>query len=105
MKCYIGYLTHYIKIEVLYTTCIVYCEYDMIKFGLLGLIILITSGCNLSRTEVAAIATDTTSVTEAVISRPTRTPIPFGITIIPTLLPLPGNDGGGGSISTSQPTL
>jgi hypothetical protein len=77
----------------------------MIKFGLFVLLIFVSAGCNLSRTEVAAIATDTPAVTEAVISRPTRTPIPFGITTIPTLLPLPGNDGGGGSISTPQPTL
>jgi len=77
-------------------------------------LMLLCAGCNLSRTEVAAIATDTSAVTEAVTPRPTRTPIPFtigntptqlGNEVLPTLLPLPGNDGGGGSISTAQPTL
>jgi len=75
------------------------------RIGLLLLIILITAGCNLSKTEVAAIPTDAPVVTEAITPRATRTPITFGITTMPTLLPLPGNDGGGSIINTPQPTL
>jgi hypothetical protein len=71
--------------------------------GLFVLIILTCAGCNLSRTEVAALPTNTLAVTEDATPRPTRTPIPFGVTTFPTLLPLPGNDGA--VFNTPQPTL
>ena len=49
-------------------------------------------------------------MTEAITPRPTRTPIPFGVTLtnlpsLPTLLPFPGNDGAVPVFNTPQPTL
>ena len=54
--------------------------------------VLISAGCNLSRTEVAELPTDTASVITFTPSQATRTPIPLNGT--PTQLPL---------ISTLQP--
>jgi len=58
----------------------------------------VCAGCNLSKTDVAAlptaVATDAPAVTEAVTPHLTRTPIPFGTAALPTLLPLPGNIAG-----------
>jgi hypothetical protein len=82
----------------------------MKHIGILIALLLISAGCNLSRTDVAALPTDTVLVTEAVTLRPTRTPIPFSVTVtnlpaLPTLLPLPGNDGAITVLATPQPTL
>ena len=77
----------------------------MKRIGILIALLVISAGCNLNRTDVAALPTNTASVTEAVTPRPTRTPIPFGVTNLPTLLPLPGNDGAGTILATPQPTL
>lgn len=73
------------------------------RISLLILVILISAGCNLSQTEVAAIPTNTASITEDAAPRPTRTPISFGDEVRPTLLPL----SGAGSViqNTAQPTL
>jgi hypothetical protein len=81
----------------------------MKRIGML-IALLISAGCNLSRTDIAALPTHTTSVTEGVTPRSTRTPIPFGVTVtnlpaLPTLLPLPGDDGAGTVLATPQPTL
>ena len=80
------------------------------RLAILIALLLITAGCNLSRTDVAVLPTDTASVTEAVPPRATRTPIPFGgavtnLPALPTLLPLPGNDGAVTVLATPQPTL
>ena len=73
------------------------------RVGIVIALAVICAGCNLSRTEVAALPTNTPAVTEDATPRPTRTPISFGITALPTLLPLPGNPGS--VINTPQPTL
>ncbi len=67
------------------------------------IIILVCAGCNLNRAdEVAVVATDMPDVTAFPTASITRTPISFGLTELPTLLPLPGVDG---TVSTRQPTL
>ena len=71
--------------------------------SLLLLILITTAACNLNREE-AALPTVAPTLAETAAPRVTRTPIPFGITQLPTLLPLPGNDGSG-SLATAQPTL
>jgi len=74
------------------------------RIGLLMLVMLVSAACNLSRAEVAAVPTGVPAVTEEGTPHATRTPIPFGITALPTLLPLP--DGSGSIIiATPQPTL
>lgn len=67
------------------------------------LLMLVCAGCNLNRTEVAVLPTDAPESTEAATSHATRTPIPFGVTSLPTLIPLP--DSGTITVSTPQPTL
>src|SRR5689334_3545895 len=86
------------------------CMNRMKRIGILIALLLISAGCNLSRTDIAALPTNAVSVTEAVTPRSTRTPIPFGVTVtnlpaLPTLLPLPGNDGAVPVFNTPQPTL
>ncbi|MEP6985345.1 MAG: hypothetical protein ABI970_07100 [Chloroflexota bacterium] len=68
------------------------------------LILMLCAGCNLSKTEVADLPTVPPSITEAVTPHLTRTPIPFGTTVLPTLLPLPGNIVGI-VVNTPQATL
>lgn len=74
-------------------------------------LLLICAGCNLSRTEVAVVATDPSESTWAATPRVTRTPITFNSTpvaadgVLPTLLPLPDAGGGTITVSTPQPTL
>ena len=69
------------------------------------MLMVVCAGCNLSKSEVAALPTDVPAVTEEGTPRVTRTPIAFGVgvTQLPTLLPLPG--GGGSVLATPQPTL
>ncbi len=62
--------------------------------GLLLFIILIGTGCNLSRTEVANLPTATAGLTAPTASGSTRTPIPLDNAGRPTQLPL---------VSTLQP--
>lgn len=69
----------------------------------MGVILLLCAGCNLSRSDdVAALPTDTPAATAFPTISVTRTPISFGLTELPTLIPLPGVAG---SVSTAQPTL
>lgn len=66
--------------------------------------LLLCAGCNLSRTDdVAALPSDTPNVTAFPTVSVTRTPISFGLTELPTLIPLLG--GGGSVANTPQPTL
>jgi hypothetical protein len=62
--------------------------------GLLLLMVLVSAGCNLSRTEVANLPTATTSLITPTPSKSTRTPIPLNNAGQPTQLPL---------VSTLQP--
>ena len=75
------------------------------RLWIFSILMVVCAGCNLSKTEVAALPTDVPAATEEETPRATRTPIPFGggVTQLPTLLPLPG--GGGSILATSQPTL
>ena len=73
------------------------------RVGIVITLAVICAGCNLNRAEVAALPTNMPVVTEDATPRPTRTPIAFGVTTLPTLLPLPGNPGS--LINTPQPTL
>jgi len=75
-----------------------------VGLGIIALL-LVCAGCNLSKTEVAALPTATPVVTVEGTPRATRTPIAFGvgITALPTLLPLPA--GAGSILATPQPTL
>lgn len=69
----------------------------------IGIILLVCAGCNLNRAEdVAVVPTDPPDVTAFPTASVTRTPISFGLTELPTLLPPPGV---GGTVSTRQPTL
>src|ERR1043165_7014629 len=61
---------------------------------LLLLVIMVSAGCNLSRTEVADLPTATISSTMPTPSQSTRTPIPLNNAGQPTQLPL---------VSTLQP--
>src|SRR6185369_17239949 len=61
---------------------------------LLLLVVMVSTGCNLSRTEVADLPTATISSTMPTPSQSTRTPIPLNNAGQPTQLPL---------ISTLQP--
>ncbi len=72
----------------------------MVRIGLL-LFIIISAGCTLSMEQAATPTVEALNPT--VDFRPTRTPISFGATVRPTLLPLgtPNN----GVINTPQPTL
>ncbi len=74
----------------------------MRQLGMLIVMVLVCAGCNLSRTEVASVPTDTPDITDDASLRPTRTPISFGDEVRPTLLPLPDT---GSVINTPQPTL
>ena len=53
------------------------------------MLMVVCAGCNLSKSEVAALPTDVPAVTEEGTPRATRTPIAFGVgvTQLPTLLP------------------
>ncbi len=73
------------------------------RLGLLIGVILSIAGCNLSSAEVSTPTVDLPIATEDVALRPTRTPISFGATVRPTLLPL--IDPGIVTLSTAQPTL
>ena len=75
----------------------------MVRTGLLVFILIICAGCNLSSAGVPTPTADLPIATEDVALKPTRTPISFGATVRPTLLPL--IDPGIVTISTAHPTL
>lgn len=70
---------------------------------IVGLVLMVCAGCNLSKSDDALATTEVPVATLIVTERPTRTPIAFGATERPTLLPLIDTniDSGG----TAQPTL
>ncbi len=71
-----------------------------------GLILMVCAGCNLSKPDGAIPTTEVPVATLNSTERPTRTPISFGATERPTLLPLIDTGGGGTfTVSTPQPTL
>ena len=62
--------------------------------GLLMFIVIVSTACNLNRTEVSSLPTATTSLVTSTPSKATRTPIPLNNAGVPTQLPL---------VSTLQP--
>ena len=59
------------------------------RLWIIGMLMVVCAGCNLSKSEVAALPTDAPAVTEEGTPSVTRTPIAFGVgvTQLPTLLP------------------
>ena len=72
---------------------------------LVGLILLVCTGCNLSKPDDAAPTTEVPVSTLISTERPTRTPISFGATERPTLLPLIDTGMSTLTSGTPQPTL
>ncbi len=73
---------------------------------MVGLVLMVCVGCNLSKPDNAVPTTEVPVATLNSAERPTRTPIAFGATERPTLLPLIDTGSGGTfTVSTPQPTL